>query len=110
MTDSSSTPEARTPTPTAPPAAADAGEVHAQTPEQVHTTGEAETPERAESPEDADPDEVPSDEELEEPSIAKDPGEQPKAPSKDDPKPDHEAVGIGVIGGPQVDPDAVSDD
>ncbi|WP_309103799.1 hypothetical protein [Microbacterium sp.] len=121
MTDSSSTPEAQTPTPTS-ASAADAGEVSAQTPEQVHatgdsetsaqgeSTGEAETPEQAESPEDADPEEVPSDEELEEPSIAKDPGEQPKAPSTDEPKPDHEAVGIGVIGGPQVDPEAVSDD
>lgn len=119
MTDNSSTPEAQTPTPTS---ATDAGEVTAQTPEQGRTTGdsetsgqgestgEAETPEQADSPEDAEPEEVPDDEELEEPSVAKDPAEQPKAPSGDDAEPDHVAVGIGVIGGPQVDPEVTSED
>lgn len=42
-------------------------------------------------------DDMPSDEELQEPSIAKEPGEEPKADKPLDPEPDHEAVGIGVI-------------
>lgn len=41
-----------------------------------------------------------------EPSTEKDPGEEPKAARPHDPSPDHEAVGIGVVGGPQVNPDA----
>lgn len=80
-------PEAQTPTPT---------------PASDTTEGEATTPEQADSPEDADPAEVPSTEELEEPSTEKTPGEEPKAPKRDDPQPDHEAVGIGVVGQPQV--------
>lgn len=48
---------------------------------------------------DAAEDETPSNEELQEPSAEKDPGEEPKAPHKDDGEPSHEAVGIGVIGG-----------
>lgn len=40
---------------------------------------------------------MPSDEELQEPSIAKEPEEAPKADKPLDPEPDHEAVGIGVI-------------
>ncbi|UGS28668.1 hypothetical protein K8F61_10460 [Microbacterium resistens] len=42
-------------------------------------------------------DEMPSDEDLQEPSVAKEPGEEPKADKPLDPEPDHEAVGIGVI-------------
>ncbi|MBO9625186.1 MAG: hypothetical protein J7484_02275 [Microbacterium sp.] len=57
----------------------------------------ARTPEQADSPEDADNDEIPSDDELEEPSTEKEPSEEPKAPNRDDPEPDHRAVGIGVI-------------
>jgi len=49
------------------------------------------------------PDEEPTAEELEEPSTEKEPGEEPKVEHPDDPEPDHEAVGIGVIGGPQAD-------
>lgn len=49
------------------------------------------------------PDEEPTTEELEEPSTEKEPGEEPKVEHPDDPEPDHEAVGIGVIGGPQSD-------
>lgn len=89
--------EAQAPTPT--PSSGEAGEVTASSPE----TGTAETPEQAESPEDADPEEVPSTEQLEEPSTEKTPGEEPKAPARDDPEPDHQAVGIGVVGGPQTD-------
>ncbi|MFE6997171.1 hypothetical protein ACFVAE_14490 [Microbacterium sp. NPDC057659] len=44
---------------------------------------------------------------LKEPSTEKEPGEEPKAPKKNDPEPSHEAVGIGVIGRPQTEPDAV---
>ncbi|PKI93047.1 hypothetical protein CW368_01775 [Actinomycetales bacterium SN12] len=49
------------------------------------------------------PDEEPTTEELEEPSTEKEPGEEPKVEQPDDPEPDHDAVGIGVIGGPQSD-------
>ncbi|MFD8769570.1 hypothetical protein [Microbacterium oxydans] len=75
-------PESQTPTPT---------------PSWDTSEGEVTTPAEAESPEDADPSEVPSTEELEEPSTEKAPGEEPKAPKRDEPEPDHEAVGIGVI-------------
>jgi len=44
---------------------------------------------------------VPSDEELEEPSTEKDPGAEPKAEQPHDPEPDHEAIGIGLVEGPQ---------
>ena len=49
------------------------------------------------------PDEEPSTEELDEPSTEKEPGEEPKVEHPADPEPDHAAVGIGVIGGPQSD-------
>ncbi|MFD5225601.1 hypothetical protein ACFWHT_08280 [Microbacterium sp. NPDC058342] len=48
-----------------------------------------------------DPEQVPSDEQLEEPSTEKEPDEEPKAPTPHDPEPSHQAVGIGVVGGPQ---------
>ena len=56
------------------------------------------------SPE-SDADKMPDDEELQEPSTEKAPGEEPKAPARNDPEPDHEAVGIGVIDGPETDQD-----
>lgn len=49
--------------------------------------------------------EMPSTEDLQEPSTEKDPGEAPKAPDRAEPEPSHEAVGIGIIGRPQVEPD-----
>jgi len=55
-------------------------------------------------------DETPDTAELEEPSTEKSPGEEPKAPAVHDPEPDHEAVGIGVVGGEDLaDPDRVAD-
>jgi hypothetical protein len=57
------------------------------------------------SPPDMPEEEVPSNEELSEPSTEKEPAEEPKAPSRDEPEPSHEAVGIGVIGRPQVEPE-----
>jgi hypothetical protein len=87
-------PEAHAPTPT--PSSGDAGEF-----KDVGQT--AEKPQQAESPEDADPSEVPSNDELEEPSTEKEPSEEPKAPARNDPEPDHEAVGIGVVDGPETD-------
>lgn len=48
-----------------------------------------------------EPDEMPTTEELEEPSTEKEPGEEPRVEHPDEPEPDHEAVGIGVVGGPQ---------
>jgi hypothetical protein len=47
---------------------------------------------------------APDTSDLEEPSVEKDPGQEPKG-GEGQPEADHEAVGIGVIGGPQVDPD-----
>jgi hypothetical protein len=111
MTDQSQTsgqnPEAQAPTPT-PASGTDAGEFTAGTaePSGNETEGTAQTPEQAESPEDADADEIPSTEQLEEPSTEKDPAEEPKAPRRDDPEPDHHAVGIGVIDAPDTDPAA----
>lgn len=51
----------------------------------------------ADADEQRNQDQMPSDDELQEPSIAKEPGEEPKADKPLDPEPDHEAVGIGVI-------------
>ncbi|MFG6443805.1 hypothetical protein ACFXP7_00885 [Microbacterium sp. P06] len=51
-------------------------------------------------------DEMPDTEELEEPSTEKAPGDEPKG-GDDQAEPSHEAVGIGVIGGPQVDEEAI---
>ncbi|MFS0866093.1 hypothetical protein AB3M83_02005 [Microbacterium sp. 179-B 1A2 NHS] len=62
---------------------------------------------------DYDTDEMPDTEDLEEPSVAKDPGEEPTAPAGAEESGDdasHRAVGIGVIdsdGGPD---DASGDD
>lgn len=50
-----------------------------------------------EGAEHANPEEEPSTGELDEPSVAKDPGEEPRAPEKNDEEPSHRAVGIGVI-------------
>lgn len=55
---------------------------------------------------------APADEDIEEPSTEKDPGEEPKKDAAAEPEPSHEAVGIGVIGGelndmmPEGDPPA----
>lgn len=54
-------------------------------------------------------DEAPDNADLEEPSTEKAPEEEPKAATPDDPEPSHEAVGIGVIGGPLVDPEGPED-
>ena len=53
---------------------------------------------------------TPSTEELEEPSTEKPPGQEPKAVDRDEPEPSHQAVGIGVIGGPLVDPEQPAED
>lgn len=47
----------------------------------------------------------PAREDLQEPSTEKEPGREPKASEGGDPEPSHEAVGIGVVGGPLVDPE-----
>ena len=59
-----------------------------------------------ETPEEQSGEAMPSDDELTEPSAEKDPAEEPRAPSRSEPEPSHEAVGIGVIGRPLVDLDA----
>lgn len=46
------------------------------------------------------PDEEPSTDDLQEPSTEKEPKEAPKAPDPEGAEPDHQAVGIGVIGEP----------
>ncbi|MFC4139302.1 MULTISPECIES: hypothetical protein [unclassified Microbacterium] len=48
------------------------------------------------------PETEPAAEDLDEPSTEKEPGEQPRKPERDEPEPDHEAVGIGIIGRPQT--------
>ena len=58
----------------------------------------------SQAPREHESNETPSTEELEEPSTETDPGNEPKAPEPSEPEPSHEAVGIGVIGGPLVDP------
>jgi hypothetical protein len=57
------------------------------------------------APQSENADEAPDNEVLEEPSTEKAPEEEPKAATPDEPEPSHEAVGIGVIGGPLVDPE-----
>lgn len=47
----------------------------------------------------------PDDEVLEEPSTEKSQDEEPKATDSDQPEPSHEAVGIGVVGRPLVEPE-----
>lgn len=68
------------------------------------TTGEDPT-----EPSPPDGDEMPNAEDLQEPSTEKDADEAPKAPERNEPEPSHEAVGIGIIGRPQVEPEAESD-
>jgi hypothetical protein len=48
---------------------------------------------------------IPATEDLKEPSTEKPAGQEPKAPDSGEPEPSHQAVGIGVIGGPLVDPE-----
>jgi hypothetical protein len=55
------------------------------------------------------PDETPANADLEEPSTEKAPEEEPKAARPHEPEPSHEAVGIGVIGRPLVDPEPEPD-
>ncbi len=50
----------------------------------------------------------PTDEVLEEPSTEKSPAEEPAAPDRGAPEPSHEAVGIGVVGRPLVEPEQPS--
>jgi hypothetical protein len=55
-------------------------------------------------------DEEPSTEDLQKPSTEKEVGEEPKAEKPHDPEPSHQAVGIGVIGGPQSIADELAED
>ena len=50
--------------------------------------------------------EQPANAELEEPSTEKEPDQEPQAAEPADPEPSHQAVGIGVIDGPLVEPEA----
>jgi hypothetical protein len=56
-----------------------------------------------------DGDQMPATEELEEPSTEKPPGEEPKAEEPASREPSHEAVGIGVVGRPLVEPEPAVD-
>ncbi|WP_243226171.1 hypothetical protein [Microbacterium sp. CIAB417] len=58
------------------------------------------------TPEEESGEALPSDDELQEPSTEKEPSEEPSAPERSEPEPSHEAVGIGVVGRPQVEPEA----
>lgn len=62
------------------------------------------------TPEEQSGESMPDDEELTEPSAEKDPAEEPQAPSRSEPEPSHEAVGIGVVGRPQVEPEQTADE
>ena len=64
----------------------------------------------SESPDqDREPDgSTPATDDLQEPSTEKEPGHEPKAADAGEPDPSHEAVGIGVIGGPLVDAESDS--
>lgn len=64
------------------------------------------TGEKPTEPSPPDQEEMPATEDLQEPSTEKDPDEVPKAPDRSEPEPSHEAVGIGVIGRPQAEPEA----
>lgn len=52
-------------------------------------------------------DQMPDTEQMQEPSTEKEPAEEPQAPQRDEPQPSHEAVGIGIVGRPQVEPEVV---
>ena len=67
------------------------------------------TGEKPAEPSPPDQDEMPETEDLQEPSTEKDPSEAPKAPDRNEPEPSHEAVGIGIIGRPQVEPEVEND-
>ncbi|UYO98528.1 hypothetical protein OED01_07425 [Microbacterium sp. M28] len=57
------------------------------------------------TPEEESGEAMPSDAELAEPSTEKDPAEEPHAPERAEDEPSHEAVGIGIVGRPQVEPE-----
>ena len=61
------------------------------------------------APQSENADEAPDNADLEEPSTEKAPEERAQSGPPDEPEPSHEAVGIGVIGGPLVDPEQGSD-
>jgi hypothetical protein len=68
-------------------------------PQEAHEETAATTEETINEPREAG-EKTPSEEQLEEPSTEKDPGEEPKKKDASaQPEPSHEAVGIGVIGG-----------
>lgn len=69
------------------------------------TTGQ--TPDEPTPP---DTEETPATEDLQEPSTEKEPEEAPTAPGREEPEPSHEAVGIGIIGRPQVEPEVAEPD
>lgn len=80
-------------------------------PQAEHTqAGHERTTHDEQTPSTEDDGQTPSDDALEEPSTEKSPAEEPKAPARDEPEPSHQAVGIGVIGGPLVDPEHPAED
>lgn len=90
-------PEAAVPTPS-PSSGDDAGDLTVGGDEEdAEDEDTARVPDEADAGASTDADGTPSDDELEEPSTEKEPSEEPKAPHRDDPEPDHRAVGIGVI-------------
>ncbi|MGF6821145.1 hypothetical protein M2317_000031 [Microbacterium sp. ZKA21] len=61
------------------------------------------------TPEEQSGEKLPSDDDLIEPSTEKEPSDEPQAPRRTEPEPSHEAVGIGVVGRPQVENDATEE-
>lgn len=60
-------------------------------------------------PREHDADDMPDDDELQQPSTENEPGEEPKKADADEPEPDHEAVGIGIVDRPLTDDDSSAD-
>lgn len=77
--------------------------------EDVMSNSDQNTGEKSTEPSPPDQGEMPATEDLQEPSTEKDPREAPKAPDRSEPEPSHEAVGIGIIGRPQVEPEVGTD-
>ena len=69
------------------------------------TDSDQTTGQNSDEPNPPDPEKMPDTEDLQEPSTEKEPEEAPKARDGDESEPSHEAVGIGIIGRPQVEPE-----
>lgn len=74
------------------------------------TDSDQTTDQTPDEPTPPDTDKAPPTEDLQEPSTEKEPEEAPTAPGRKEREPSHEAVGIGIIGRPQVEPEVTETD